>query len=158
MLFKRKKLKLEKINNTKESIKKIFEDNIEDSFNYNLIYAYNRDFDLKISDYIYTSIILGYDVDNMKLIIMEVDKDFTEVFNIIKLGKKDFTKAVYSKTMDEYIIYLNNKKTDKINFSLINENYLDTDILAYIEQSAEIEDFKDFYTDFKRKPRRIKKK
>ena len=153
MLFKRKKLKLEKINKTKENMQKIFSKNIKDFENYNLVYAYNREFDLELNDYTYTSLILGYDIDNMVLVILEVDKDLKEVFNIIKLTKKDFTKAVYSKQMDEYVIYLSNKKSDKINFSLITENYIDIDILAYIEQSSEVEDFKDFYLDFKRKKR-----
>ncbi|MBQ8892392.1 MAG: hypothetical protein IJ068_05995 [Bacilli bacterium] len=158
MLFKRKKIRLEKIKHTKENIKKIFKENIEDYENYNLVYAYNREFDLEVNDYIYTSLILGYDTDNMRLIILEVDKEFQNVFNIIKLCKKDFTKAIYSKQMDEYIIYLNNKKSDKINFSLITENYIDTDILAFIEQSTEVDDFKDFYLDFKRKSRLKKNK
>ena len=158
MFFKRKKMRLERIKKTKKSIQKIFSENIEDYENYSLIYGYNRDFDTTINDYIYTSLIIGYDNSKMKLIIMEVDKEFKEVYNIIKLTKKDFFKAVYNKSMDEYIIYLNSKKTDKINFSLIIENYIDVDILAYIEQSIEIEDFKDFYDEFKRKPRKKKEK
>ncbi len=153
MFFKRKKIKMEKVLETKEKMKKIFSKNIDDSENYNLLYAYNRDFNLEINDYVYTSLIIGYNQELEKLIIIETDKDLKESYNILKLTKKSFTKATYNKNLEECTIYLNNKKIDKIRFSLLEENYLDTDILAFIKQDDEVEDFKDFYMDFKRKPR-----
>lgn len=157
MLFKRKKIKLEKVEITKNKMRELFKNNVDNYEEYNLVYAYDRDFNTEINDYIYRSLILGYNEDSMNLIIIETDKDIDSVYNIIKLSKKDFTKAIYNKNLDEYIIYLNNKKNDKIEFSLINENYIDVDILAFIEQEREVEDFKDFFSEFKRKPRLRKK-
>jgi len=150
---------MEKIKATKEKIKELFGSIIDNSDNYNLVYGYHREFSDNLEDYLYTSLIIGYDIDALELIIIETDKDFLEVSNIIKLKKSDFTKAIFNNNLDEYIIYLNKKKRDKICFSLISENYIDTDILAFIEQENEIEDFKDFYQEFKRKPRvKLKKK
>ena len=158
MLFKRKKIKYEKVLETKQKMKELFSKTINDEKEYNLVYAYNRDFNLEINDYTYTSLILGFNEEDNKLIIIETDKDFTDTYNVLKITKKDFTKVIYNKNLDEYIMYLNKKKTNKIRFSLIEKNYLDIDILAFIEQSSEIEDFKDFYSEFKRKPRRQKEK
>ena len=152
MFFKRKKLKKQKVLETKKQMKDLFYKKISDEIEYNLVYAYNRDFNVDLNDYTYTSLILGYNEDLEKLIIIETDKDFNNSYNILKLTKKNFTKAIYNKNLDEYTIYLNNKKTNKIRFSLIEENYLDTDILAFIKQVSEVEDFKDFFNEFKRKP------
>ena len=157
MFFKRKKIKLEKIEITKNKMRELFKNNVDNYEEYNLVYAYDRDFNTDINDYIYRSLILGYNEEAMNLIIIETDKDIESVYNKIKLSKKDFTKAIYNKNLDEYVIYLNNKKTNKIEFSLINENYIDIDILAFIEQASEIEDFKDFFMEFKRKSRLRKK-
>ena len=157
MFFKRKKIKLEKIEITKNKMRELFKNNVDNHEEYNLVYAYDRDFNTDINDYIYRSLILGYNEEAMNLIIIETDKDIESVYNKIKLSKKDFTKAIYNKNLDEYVIYLNNKKTNKIEFSLINENYIDIDILAFIEQASEIEDFKDFFMEFKRKSRLRKK-
>ena len=157
MFFKRKKMKIEKILETKRKMQELFSKTINDDKEYNLVYAYYRDFDLQINDYTYTSLILGYNEDENKLIIIETDKDFKNTYNTIKITKKDFTKAIHNKNLDEYIIYLNKKKTNKIKFSLIEKNYLDIDILAFIEQLDEVENFKDFFSEFKRKPRLIKK-
>ena len=152
MFFKRKKLKKQKVLETKKQMKDLFYKKISDEIEYNLVYAYNRDFNVDLNDYTYTSLILGYNEDLEKLIIIETDKDFSNSYNILKLTKKNFTKAIYNKNLDEYTIYLNNKKTNKIRFSLIEENYLDKDILAFIKQVSEVEDFKDFFNEFKRKP------
>lgn len=152
MFFKRKKIKKEKVLETKQKMKDLFSKNINEE-EYNLVYAYNRDFNLEINDYTYTSLILGYNEDQDKLIIIETDKEFNNSYNLLKLTKKSFTKATYNKNLDEYTFYLNNKKINKIKFSLIEENYIDTDILAFIEQESEVEDFKDFFMEFKRKPR-----
>ena len=157
MLFKRKKIRQQKVLETKEKMRELFLKNINDDYEYNLVYAYNRDFNLEIGDYTYTSLIIGYTEEQEKLIIIETDKDFKEAYNVLKITKKDFTKAIYNNNLDEYTLYLNKKKTNKIKFSLINENYIDIDILAFIEQEAEIEDFKDFYREFKRKPRILKR-
>ena len=158
MFFKRKKIKQQKIKENKQKMRELFASNIEKSDNYNLVYGYNREFSKDVADYIYTSLIIGYDNDNWHLIILETDKDFLNVKNIIKLKKSDFSKATYNKNLEEYVIYLNRKKQDNIKFSLINENYIDIDILAFIEQEIEVEDFKDFYQEFKRKPRIKSKK
>ena len=153
MFFKRKKIKIEKVLETKRKIKELFYKNIETEEEYKLLYAYNRDFNLEIGDYTYTSLILGYNEELEKLIIIETDKDLKEIYNTLKLTKKSFTKATYNKNLDECTIYLINKKNNKIRFSLLEENYLDTDILAFIEQESEVDSFKDFYMEFKRKPR-----
>ena len=152
-MFKRKKIKMEKVLETKRKMKELFLSKITDDKEYELVYGYNRDFNLEINDYAYTSLILGFNQEENKLIIIETDKDFSNAYNVIKINKKDFTKAIYNKNLDEYIMYLNKKKTNKIKFSLIEKNYLDVDILAFIEQVSEIEDFKDFFSEFKRKPR-----
>ncbi|MBR3661359.1 MAG: hypothetical protein IKN63_05650 [Bacilli bacterium] len=153
MFFKRRKIKREKIEETKKKMLELFKNNIDNSDNYNLVYGYHKEFFNEIGDFIYTSLVIGYDLKNLELIIISTDKDFSRVQNIIRLTKKDFTKAIFSKNLEEYIIYFNKKKQDKISFSLITKNYIDIDILAFIEQESEVEDFKDFYQDFKRIPR-----
>ena len=157
MFFKRRKMKQERIKESKNKMLKLFKENVEEADNYKLVYGYSRIFSFELKDYIYKCLIIGYDINNLKLIIIETDKDFKKVNQITSLSKKDFTKAIYSSNLDEYIIYLNKKK-DNLKFSLIKENHIDIDILAYIEQDYEIEDFKDFYQEFKRKPKVRKKK
>ena len=156
MFSKRKKNKIERINKTKEKMQDLFKKVIKQYKDYNLVYAYNRDFNLEINDYVYTSIVIGYNVDNMKLVIIETNKEFDEVYSILKLTRDDFTKASYNINLDEYVIYFGSKKNDKVRFSLISENYIDVDILAYIEQMTEIEDFKDFFQEFKRRQHKRK--
>ena len=158
MLLKRKKIREEKVNKTKENMLEFFKNNMENYDKYNLVYGYNRDFSNEIMDYIYTSLVIGYDIENLELIIIETDKDFNEVFNITKLKRNNFTKAIYSPNLEEYRIYLSKKKKNCLKFNLVKENYIDIDILAFIEQEFEIEDFNDFYLEFKRKPHIKKKK
>ena len=149
MLFNKKKLREEKIKFTKEKMQKLFKDTIHDN-DYSLVYGYNRDFDNKLGDYTYTSLIIAYNEKDMNLIIIETNKEIDEAYNVIKLTRDDLKKASVN-SLDEYIIYLNNKQKSKLKFSLLDKNYIDIDILAYIEQSEEIEYFRDFFIDFKRK-------
>ena len=158
MLFKRKKIRQEKIKETKQKMLELFKSNVDESDNYNLVYGYHREFVNEIEDFVYTSLVIGYDTTNLELVILSTDKNFSSANNIIKLTRKDFTKAIFSKNLEQYTIYLTSKKQDNITFSLITENYIDVDILAFIEQENEVEDFKDFYQDFKRKPRDKNKK
>lgn len=150
-MFNKRKLRKEQDKKTKLKMKELFENNIEDfDDNYRLLYGYSMSLNQKTSTYIYTSLVIAYNEFDMKLIILETDKDFKDVTRIIKLKKNSFKKAEYNKSMVRFKIYLSDKKNEIIEFYLIDKNFED-DILSFINQEDDIEDFEDFFNDFKRK-------
>ena len=153
-LFKRKKIRQEKVKKTKEKMKELFINSIDDNENYELIYAYNTNLKhgKRIEEYIYNSFIIGYRLDDMSLIIIDTDKYFNESKKITKLKREDFKRATCNKGLNTYTIYFSDKKNDFFEFSPIIKNYEDEDILAFIEQEIEIDDFYEFFIEFKRKP------
>lgn len=155
-MFNKRKLRKEQDKKTKLKMKELFENNIEDfDDNYRLLYGYSMSLNQKTSTYIYTSLVIAYNEFDMKLIILETDKDFKDVTRIIKLKKNSFKKAEYNKGIARFKIYLSDKKNEIIEFYLIDKNFED-DILSFINQEDDIEDFEDFFNDFKRK-KNIKK-
>ena len=158
MLFKKRKKREEKVLETKKKMQELFSQEIEDSDSYNLIYAYNQVFNPKINDYTYNSMVLGYKDDNV-LVILETDKELKDIYSVRKITKENFKKATHNIRNDTYTIYLDNKKKDKIKFITVEKNYIDVDILAFIEQEIEVEEFKEFFQEFRIKPHlHIKKK
>lgn len=139
---------------TKNLMKELFINNIHDNENYNLLYAYNSY--IEKNEYIYISYIIGYRESDMSLIVANTDNKLTKISKVIKYENEKIEKATYSKSKNLYTIYNPNKK-DLISFIPVIKNYEDDDILAFIEQEEEIEDFKDFFSEFKRKSHRYRK-
>ena len=156
-LFKKRREREEKSNKTKELIKDLFVNNVLDNQDYKLIYAYKSFLDSKNNQgYLYDSFIIGYREKDMSLIVLNVNKEINKVLKNTKYVKGKIEKASYSKTQDLYTIYKTNKKSF-ISFTPIIKNYNDEDILAIINQEEEIVDFKEFFYEFKKKPRVNKK-
>lgn len=158
IFFKKRKERKEKSLKTKELMKKLFTDNVSDNDGYKLIYAYYSYLTKKnnIEDYYYDSMVVGYRESDMSIIVLNTNKEFTTVFKNTKYIKDKIEKASYSPSKDLYTIYKTNKKS-LISFTPIAKNFDDGDILAVIEQEDELEDFKDFFGDFKKKSHRRQK-
>ena len=156
IFFRKKKIREQKVKETKLKIHELFEKKVKDFENYNLLYGYTTT--LEKNGYSYQSKIIAYREEDMSLIILDTDKDFKKVMHIHKYKKGEFKKASYSKSKDLYSIEKSELKSDKEQFILVLNNYEDEDLLAIIEQEDEIEDFKEFFIEFKRKPYLRKKK
>ncbi len=149
----KKKEKEKEILKTKDKMLNLFKNTITDYQDYKILYAYNSY--LENGSYKYQSLIIAYRQSDFSLIIIETDKNFKESFNTITLKRGDFSKSSYSKNTNTYRFYVDD---DPIIFSIIDKNYKDTDILALIDQEIEMDDFYEFYIDFKKKPRLRKRK
>ena len=156
ILFKNKKLNDKKIKETKESMQKLFQKVVKDCRDYKLIYAY--DTSIGVNGYIYQNKIIGYRPQDMSIIMIDCDPTFQKSFKATKFFKTKITKATYNNSLDFCTIYKSFKKEDIFRFYLVTKNYKDEDILPFIEQESEIEEFKDFYFEFKRKLYVVKKK
>ena len=153
-LFKKRKLRIIQIEETKRKMKELFDKKVKDNENYNLLYAYTTN--LEQYGYIYQSKIIAYRVEDLSLIILDTDKDFKKVQQLKKYKRGEFRKAGYNKVKDTYYIEKNELKTAREEFILISKNYYDDDILAIINQEDNIDDFMDFFMEFKRKIRKRK--
>ena len=151
LFFKKRKIREQKVNETKEKMKTLFEKKVKDYENYNLLYGYKEI--LEKNGYTYQSKIIAYREEDMTIIVLDTDKDFKKVMHLRKYKKGDFKKASYSKTKDTYFIEKTELKSDKEEFILVLKNYEDEDLIAFINQENEIENFKDFFAIFKVKPR-----
>lgn len=151
ILFKKRKLRLKKVEETKEKMHELFNKKIKDNENYNLLYGYATT--LQDFGYVYQSKIIAYREEDMTLLILDVDKDFKKVQNLKKYKQGEFKKGYYNKSKDTYYIEKTDLKSDREKFILIDKNYGDEDILAIINQEDDIEDFIDFFLEFKRKIR-----
>ena len=150
MFFNKKKMRKEKVKETKEKMKTLFEKKVKDFENYKLLYGYKET--LERNGYTYQSKIIAYREDDLTIIILDTDKDFKKVKHLKKYKKGEFKKASYSKGKDLYTIEKTELKSDKEEFTLISKNYEDEDLIAFISQEDEIEDFKEFFQEFKHKP------
>lgn len=154
VFFKKRKLRLKKIEETKQKMQALFVKKIKDNENYNLLYAYTTSLDSV--GYTYQNKIIAYRVTDMTLIVIDTDKDFKKAQNLKKFKQGEFKKASYNNSRDTYYIEKNDLKSDRENFIIIDKNYGDEDILAIINQEDDINDFMDFFLEFKRKTRRKK--
>ena len=153
ILFKKRKLRVKKLEETKQKMKELFEKKVKDFENYNLLYGYTAT--LESYGYIYQSKIIAYREKDMTLIVLDTDKDFKKVYNLKKFKRGEFKRASYNKVKDTYYIEKNELKSSREKFIIIDKNYEDDDILAFINQEDDIDDFIDFFLEFKR---RIKRK
>ena len=149
MLFKKRKLRNNKIEENKFKMRRLFSKEIDDSDTYNLILAYSTFFNPKIKDYTYNNLILGYKNDDT-LVVMETNKELSDVYSIRVIDKNSFKKASYNLSQELFKIYFSNKECLK--FTLIEKNYIDVDLLPLIEQEIEVDEFKDFFFEFRIKP------
>jgi len=149
ILFKNRKLKAKKSKEVKEAMEKLFQKVVKDYHDYNLIYAY--DTSIGINGYVYQNKIVGYRIQDMSIIIIDCDHAFQKAFKTVRIFKNKIAKATYNKNLDFCTIYKSFKKEDIFRFYLVTKNYKDEDILAFIEQEIEVEEFRDFYFEFKRK-------
>ena len=148
-MFKKRKLRIQRNEETKQKMKELFEKKVMDYENYNLLYGYTAT--LGRYGYIYQGKIIAYREDDMTLIILYVDKDFKKVQSLKKYKRGEFKKANYNKVKDTYYIEKDELKSNREKFIIIDKNYEDDDILAFINQEDDIEDFIDFFLEFKRK-------
>ena len=153
--LKKRRIREQKINETKEKMRELFSKKVKDSDNYNLLYAYTTS--LEKNGYVYQSKIIGYYNDSMTMIILYTDKDFKKVKHLCKFKTGEFKKASYSKAKDIYSIEKSDLKSDREEFTIVLKNYDDEDLLAYINQEDQIEDFNEFFTNFKKKVNTKKK-
>ena len=156
IFFRKRKIREQKIKETKLKMQNLFEKKVKDFENYKLLYGYTTT--LEKNGYTYQSKIIAYREEDMSLIILDTDKDFKKVMHIHKFKKGEFHKASYSKTKDIYSIEKSELKSDKEQFIIIFKNYEDEDLLAFIDQEDEVEEFKDFFIEFKKKPHLLQKK
>ena len=156
LFFKKRKIREQKIKETKEKMQKLFSKKVKDFENYHLLYGYTTN--LEKNGYTYQSKIIAYREDDMSIIVLYTDKDFKKVMHLRKFKKGDFKKASYSKVKDTYCIEKSELKSDREEFVIVLKNYDDEDLLAFINQEDEIDDFKDFFIDFKKKVNTYNKK
>lgn len=149
--FKKKKLRLIKVSETKKNMLDLFNKKVKDNENYSLLYGYTPILDK--NGYVYQNKIIAYREEDMTLLVLETDKDFKKVQNLKKYKQGEFKKANYNKSKDTYYIEKNDLKSDREKFIIIDKNYGDEDILAIINQEDDIDDFMDFFLEFKRKTR-----
>ena len=154
--LKKKKIRNQKINETKEKMKELFLKKVKDSENYKLLYGYSTI--LEKNGYSYQNKIIAYRDSDMSLIVLYTDNDFKKAKHLFKFKKGEFISASYSKVKDIYSIRKSELKSDKEEFTIVLKNYDDEDLLAYINQEDCIDDFNDFFMDFKRKTLNKKKK
>lgn len=152
--FKKNKLRKKQVEETKQKMRELFEKKIKDCENYNLLYAYTATLDKY--EYKYQGKIIAYREDDMTLIVLDTDREFKKAQNFKKYKQGEFKKASYNKKNDTYYIEKNDLKNNCENFIIIDKNYNDENILAIINQEDEIDDFIDFFLEFKRKIRKKK--
>lgn len=153
--LKKKKIRNQKINETKEKMKELFLKKVKDYEDYQLLYGYSTI--LEKNGYSYQNKIIAYRVSDMSLIVLYTDKDFTKAKHLFKFKKSSFKSASYSKVKDIYSIRRSELKSDKEEFTIVLKNYEDEDVLAYINQEDCIDDFNDFFMEFKKNNNKIKK-
>lgn len=153
--LKRKKIRKQKVNETKEKMRELFLKKVKDFEGYKLLYGYSTT--LEKNGYSYQNKVIAYRKEDMTLIVLYTDKDFKKSKHLFKFKKGEFKSASYSKVKDLYSIRKSELKSDKEEFTIILENYEDEDLLAFIDQKDEIEDFEDFFMDFKKKIHNNKK-
>ena len=153
--LKKKKIRNQKINETKEKMKELFLKKVKDYEDYQLLYGYSTI--LEKNGYSYQNKIIAYRVSDMSLIVLYTDKDFTKAKHLFKFKKGGFKSASYSKVKDIYSIRRSELKSDKEEFTIVLKNYEDEDVLAYINQEDCIDDFNDFFMEFKKNNNKIKK-
>ena len=147
--FKKKKIRNQKINETKEKMKELFLKKVKDYDGYQLLYGYSAI--LEKNGYSYQNKIIAYRLSDMSLIVLYTDKDFTKAKHLYKFKKGVFKSASYSKVKDVYSIRKSELKSDKEEFTIVLENYEDEDVLAFINQEDSIDEFNDFFMEFKKK-------
>lgn len=150
--FKKRIKRIEIIEENKQKMHDIFEKKVKDYENYKLLYGYTAT--LEKYGYVYQSKIIAYRDQDMTLIVLNVDKDFKKVQSLKKYKRGEFKKASYNKVKDTYYIEKTDLKSDREKFIIINKNYEDEDIIAIINQEDELDDFIDFFLEFKRKIRK----
>ena len=153
-LLHRKRFDKEKNIETKNKMQKLFSKEIKKASDYKLLYGYN------VSEYHttkkhekvlkYQNYVLGYRESDMSIIILETTKEFDGCIKKYAFNRQDLLKTIYKSGPDYYFFEL---PKEDIYFYLIPENK-DEDIFAYINQEDEIYDFKEFFDDFRRKPRK----
>ena len=154
--FNKRKLRMKKVEENKQKMYDLFVKKIKDSENYNLLYGYTTT--LNQYGYSYQSKIIAYREKDMSLIVLDTDKDFKKAQNFKKYKQGQFKKAYYNKSTDTYYIEKTDLKSDREKFIIIDKNYDDEDIVAIINQEDELEDFIDFFLEFKRKVKTKKNK
>ena len=149
LFFKKRKIRKLKIKETKEKMQELFLKKVKDNENYKLIYGYTTN--LENNGYTYQNKIIAYRNEDMSLIVLYTDKEFKQAKRLFKFKRGNFKSASYSKVKDQYSIKKSELKSDKEEFTIILKNYEDEDIFAIINQEEEIEDFKEFFSEFKRR-------
>ncbi len=155
-LLRRKKFDQEKDLETKNKIKELFCKKIKKGKEYKLLYGYNIEeyHTAKKHEKVlkYKNYILGYRENDMSIVIIETDKEFTECLKKYSFNRQDLLKTSYKNGANYY--YFSLPKED-IYFYLIDENK-DDDIFAYINQEDEIYEFQEFFEEFRRKRKKSK--
>ena len=150
MFFSKKRKLIDKqIEETKNKMQDLFIKKVKDNDNYHLLYAYTTT--LEKYGYVYYSKIIAYREDDMSLLVLDTDKDFKKVQQVKKYKRGEFRKAGYNKSKEKYFIEKSYLKSKREEFIIIEKNYDDDDILAIINQEDELDDFLDFFLEFKRR-------
>ncbi len=153
--LKKKKIRNQKINETKEKMKELFLKKVKDYEDYQLLYGYSAI--LEKNGYSYQNKIIAYRLSDMSLIVLYTDKEFTKAKRLFKFKKAGFKNASYSRVKDIYSIRKSELKSDKEEFTIVLKNYEDEDVLAIINQEDCIDDFNDFFMEFKKNNNKLKK-
>ena len=80
--FKKRKLRLIKVSETKKNMLDLFNKKVKDNENYSLLYGYTPILDK--NGYVYQNKIIAYREEDMTLLVLETDKDFKKVKHLKK--------------------------------------------------------------------------
>ena len=148
-LVKKNKYDENKNKTTRKKMRKLFNSVVDESKNYKLLYAYNMK-QLGKNYYEYQNIIVGFDEENLSLVIILADKKLSTSEEVFKYTPNDIKKVTYNKKLDLFSVYKKYARKPTIDFYIFDRCIKDEKILSYIVQEDEYYDFKDFYKNFKK--------
>lgn len=142
----------------KEKMRMFFNQLVDDGDAWEIIYAHKVDTKtrkfiiVRKTTYIYTSYIVGYRKDDMKLVIIKTDPQFETYEEPIFFSKDTIKKA--RKSFNNYTIYhQGGMMAGYTYFSLMD--LCDEEYLAYIYQTKELDAFEVFFKEFGQKNKQI---
>lgn len=151
--FKKKEMDQTRVAENKAKMRALFDQVVADKDGYEIVYGFSQD--VKTSNYIlaskttytYTSLIIGYRVSDQSIILIQTTPDLEGCSDPIRYTMADLKKVKI--VQGQYCLYhQGGLMAGYTSFCILDR--CDEDFFVYVDQSAECDQWCNFWEGFKR--------